>query len=80
MCFYFYFGVVMYRGHIIAQCKNMFDIADIHGDKRGGQDFLDTLYNQPFDALKLYYKTRFGAKFFITDTEPLLPSPSAAPS
>jgi hypothetical protein len=34
----------MYRGHIIAQYKNVFDIADIYGDRREGQDFLDTLY------------------------------------
>jgi hypothetical protein len=35
MCFDFYFGVVIYRTHIIAQYKNMFDIADIHGDRKG---------------------------------------------
>jgi hypothetical protein len=44
MWFDFCFAVVMYRGHIIAQYKNIFNIADIHGDRRGGQDFLDTLY------------------------------------
>jgi hypothetical protein len=31
----------MYRGQIIGQYKNMSDIADIHGDRKGGQDFLD---------------------------------------
>jgi hypothetical protein len=34
ICFGFCFGVVMYRGHIIAQYKNIFDIADIYGERR----------------------------------------------
>jgi hypothetical protein len=34
----------MERGHIIPQRENMLGIADIDGDRRGGQDFLDTLY------------------------------------
>jgi hypothetical protein len=29
ICFGFCFGIMMYRGHIISQYKNMFDIADI---------------------------------------------------
>jgi hypothetical protein len=28
------FAIVMYRGYIIAQYKNMFDIADIDADRR----------------------------------------------
>jgi hypothetical protein len=42
MCFGFCFGAVMYRGRIIAEYKNIFDIAVIaviYGDRRGGQDF-----------------------------------------
>jgi hypothetical protein len=35
---------VIYRGHIIAQDTNIFDIADIYGDRTGGQDFVDTRY------------------------------------
>jgi hypothetical protein len=34
----------MYRGHTIAQYKNMFDIADIYGDRRGIRTCW-TLYN-----------------------------------
>jgi hypothetical protein len=29
----------MYRGHILAEWENIFDIADIDGNRRGGQDF-----------------------------------------
>jgi hypothetical protein len=39
MWFDFCFAVVMYRGHIIAQYKNIFDIADIHGDRRRAWTF-----------------------------------------
>jgi hypothetical protein len=37
MCFDFCFSVVLYRGHIIAQYKNMCDIADIYGDRNGAK-------------------------------------------
>jgi hypothetical protein len=36
MCFGFRFTVVMYRGHILAELENIFDIADIDGNLRGG--------------------------------------------
>jgi hypothetical protein len=39
MCFGFRFTVVMYRGHILAGWENIFDIADIDGNRMGGQDF-----------------------------------------
>jgi hypothetical protein len=39
ICFGFYFGVVIYLGHTIAQYKNIFDIADIYGDRRGVRTF-----------------------------------------
>jgi hypothetical protein len=34
----------MYRGHILAEWENIFDIADIDGNRRGGQDFFCSLY------------------------------------
>jgi hypothetical protein len=34
----------MYRGHILAEWENIFDIADIDGNRRGGQDFFYALY------------------------------------
>jgi hypothetical protein len=37
---------VMYRGHILAEWENIFDIADIDGNRRGGQDFFYRLYSQ----------------------------------
>jgi hypothetical protein len=36
MCFGFRFTVVMYRGHILGERENIFDIADIDGNRRGG--------------------------------------------
>jgi hypothetical protein len=48
MCFGFRFTVVMYRGHILAGWENIFDIADIDGNRRGGQDF----YYPPIFFLK----------------------------
>jgi hypothetical protein len=36
MCFGFRFTVVMYRGDILAEWENIFDIADIDGNRRGG--------------------------------------------
>jgi hypothetical protein len=38
MCFGFRFTVVMYRGHIFAEWENISDIADIDGNRMGGQD------------------------------------------
>jgi hypothetical protein len=35
----------MYRGHILAEWGNIFDIADIDGNRRGGQDFFYPLYS-----------------------------------
>jgi predicted oxidoreductase len=32
---------MMYRGYIIAQYKNMFDIADIYGDRKWSELFGD---------------------------------------
>jgi hypothetical protein len=29
----------MYRGHILAEWENLFDLADIDGNRSGGQDF-----------------------------------------
>jgi hypothetical protein len=35
----------MYQGHIIVQDKNMFDIADIYGDRRGSGLFGHYIYS-----------------------------------
>jgi hypothetical protein len=49
MCFGFRFTVVMYRGHIPAERENIFDIADIDGNRRGGQDFFTPYIFQSFE-------------------------------
>jgi hypothetical protein len=40
MCFGFRFTVVMYRGHILAEWENIFDIDDIDGNRREGPGLL----------------------------------------
>jgi hypothetical protein len=40
MCFGFRFTIVMYPGHILAEWENIFDIADIDGNRRGSGLFL----------------------------------------
>jgi hypothetical protein len=46
----------MQRGHIIAQYNNVFDIADISGDRKGRQDCLNTRYMVSEEIAKYCYK------------------------
>jgi hypothetical protein len=51
---------VIYRGHIIAQYKNIDDIADIHGDRRGVRSFWTPYIRAHFIREKQEYEKKLN--------------------